>query len=294
MSLNGGDVLASGAKSAKFSTAVGLSSFEDDLIFRPEICAEKYGITEDEVDGWQIRRTSGETVPNLQAVADVLANEADAASEGLVVNDRRTKYELTSSTENAKVVEQKYPEVEYTPFTPILDRILVMRVPLDKNLEVLDDGSVRDKRTNFIVPAKYRQHSNTGVVLAVGNFVIMGGTKVELSDIVRPGDRVTFGDYNSEVFPMEKERVLKLCDVLKVNHFDDEQGLRIVRIQDVRGIEHPIADSQELAQFKENYFRKDKASNPMLDKLASDPDAFQAYKNDEGTKQVTPVEVTNE
>ena len=162
----------------------------------------------------------------------------------MVVNDRRTKYELTSSTEDAKVIEQKYPEVDYTPFTPILDRILVMRVPLDKNLEVLEDGSVRDKRTKFIVPAKYRQHSNTGIVLAVGNFVVMGGQRIELDEIVRPGDRVTFGDYNSELFPMPKERVLALCDAINVNYFEDEQGLRIVRIQDVRGIESPINESQ--------------------------------------------------
>ena len=238
MSLQGGDQLARGAKSANFSTAVGLSSFEDDLIFRPEIVAEKYGLTQAEVDDWQTRRTAGEKVPNLQAVADV------EEVESVVVNDRRTQYELSSSTEDAKVVEQKYPEPEYTAFAPILDRILVMRVPLDKNLEVLEDGSVRDKRTKFIVPAKYRQHSNTGIVLAVGNFVVLGGSRVQLDEIVRPGDRVTFGDYNSEVFPMPKEKVLAMCDALKVNYFEDEQGLRIVRIQDVRGIETPINESQ--------------------------------------------------
>jgi len=115
-----------------------------------------------------------------------------------------------------------------------------MRVPLDKNLEVLEDGSVRDKRTKFIVPAKYRQQSNTGIVLAVGSFVIMGGTRIELSEIVKPGDRVTWGDYNTEIFPMPKEHVQNLCDDLKVNYFDDDQGLRIVRVQDVRGIETPI------------------------------------------------------
>jgi co-chaperonin GroES (HSP10) len=239
MSLQGGDQLASGAKSAKFSTATGLSSFEDDLIFRPEIVSDKYDLSQEEVDAWQGKRIAGETMPNLRAVADV---EEDNAS-GVVVNDRRTQYELSSSTEEAKVVEQKYPEAEYTAFAPILDRILVMRVPLDKNLEVLEDGSVRDKRTKFIVPAKYRQHSNTGIVLAVGNFVVMGGQRIELDEIVRPGDRVTFGDYNSELFPMPKERVLALCDAISVNYFEDEQGLRIVRIQDVRGIESPINES---------------------------------------------------
>lgn len=241
MSLQGGDQLASGARSAKFSTAVGLSSFEDDLIFRPEICTEKYGLTQAEVDEWQVKRTAGDKVPNLQAVADV----EETAAEAVEVNDRRTKYELTSSTADVKAVVNKYPVPEFTPFTPILDRILVMRVPLDENLEVLEDGSVRDKRTGFLIPAKYRQHSNTGIVLAVGNFVVMGGQRIDLSEIVRPGDRVTFGDYNSEVFPMEKPRVLALCDALKVNYHEDDQGLRIVRIQDVRGIESPINESQE-------------------------------------------------
>ena len=240
MSLQGGDQLARGAKSANFSTAVGLSSFEDDLIFRPEIVAEKYGLTQAEVDDWQVRRTAGEKVPNLQAVADI-----QEETEGLVVNDRRTQYELSSSTEDAKVAEKQYPERDFTPFAPILDRILVMRVPLDANLEVLEDGSVRDKRTKFIVPAKYRQHSNTGVVLAVGNFVVLGGTRIDLDEVVRPGDRVTFGDYNSEVFPMPKEKILAMCDALRVNYFEDEQGLRIVRIQDVRGIESRIDESQE-------------------------------------------------
>lgn len=235
MSLQGGDQLARGAKSAKFSTAVGLSSFEDDLIFRPEIVADKYGLTQEQVDDWQTRRTAGETVPNLKAIEDIVQEEEETA--GLVINDRRTQYELSSSTEAAELAALKYPEAEFEPFTPVLDRILIMRVPMDKNLEILEDGSVRDKRTKFIIPAKYRQHSNTGIVLAIGNFVIMGGTRVNLSEIVTPGDRVTFGDYNSEVFPMPKEQAQALCDNLKVNFFDDEQGLRIVRIQDVRGIE---------------------------------------------------------
>lgn len=241
MTLQGGDQLASGAKTAKFSTAAGLSSFEDDLIFRPEVVAEKYGLTQAEVDMWQATRTSGAKIPNLPTVAEI--DERDEIKEGdLVVNDRRTRYELGDSNpveEQAK----KYPEPEYTSFRPILDRILIMRVPIDPNLEVLEDGSVRDKRTKFIVPAKYRQHSNTGIVLAVGDFVVMGGTRISLDDIVRPGDRITFGDYNSEIFPMEKARVLKLCDAIKVNYFEDEQGLRVVRVQDVRGIETPINES---------------------------------------------------
>lgn len=238
MTLSGGDVLARGGKSAQYSTAAGLSSFEDDLIFRPEIISEKYGLTQEEVDIWQQERIEGKHIPNLSTIAEI--DERDALKEGdLVVNDRRTQYELTSVDNEVTVAEKKYPELQYAPFTPILDRILVMRVPLDPNLEVLEDGSVRDKRTKFIVPAKYRQHSNTGIVLAVGNFVVMGGQRIDLSEIVWPKCRVTFGDYNSEIFPMPKEQVQALCDSLHINYFDDEQGLRIIRIQDCRGVEYP-------------------------------------------------------
>lgn len=170
-----------------------------------------------------------------------------------------------------------------------------MRVPLDENHEVLEDGSVRDKRTQFIVPAQYRQHSNTGIVLAVGNFVIMGGTRVELDEIVRPGDRVTFGDYNSEMFPMPKDKVLALCDALKVNYFEDPQGLRIVRVQDVRGIETPVSESQaaenrKLKEFRENYFTVERVPNPILDAIATDP---QSYAEQDRT-QVKGVEVKSE
>jgi co-chaperonin GroES (HSP10) len=191
----------------------------------------------------------------MKTVAEVA--EAELENGGLVVNDRRTQYELSSSAEVATEKENKYPVPEYTSFTPILDRILVMRVPLDPNHEILEDGSVRDKRTKFIIPAKYRQHSNTGIVLAVGNFVVMGGQRIDLDEIVKPGDRVTFGDYNSEVFPMEKEKVLAMCDALKINYHEDEQGLRIVRIQDVRGIETPINESQEIDVQRVSYLAMD-------------------------------------
>lgn len=199
-----GDRLARGDKTAQFSA--GTSSVDDPI--------ELHNVAEEE----EIPEVNGKPL--------------------FKVNDRRTQYELTSSENAVEVAQNKYPDPKYTPFSTILDRILVMRVPLDNNLEVLEDGSVRDKRTKLIVPARYRQASNTGIVLSVGTFVIMGGTRIELSDIVKPGDRVTWGDYNTEMFPMPKDQVQGLCDALKVNYFEDDQGLRVVRIQDVRGIEH--------------------------------------------------------
>jgi co-chaperonin GroES (HSP10) len=101
------------------------------------------------------------------------------------------------------------------------------------------------RKQDLSFPAKYRQHSNTGVVLAAGDFVVMGGVKTPMEEIIRPGDRVTYGDYNSEIFHMPDEKVKELCDRLQVNFTPDEQGLRIVRVQDVRGIESPINESQE-------------------------------------------------
>jgi len=51
---------------------------------------------------------------------------------------------------------------------------------------------------------------------------------------------VIYGDYNSECFPMDKNKVEALCDSLGVNYVDDQQGLRIVRVQDVRTVEKPV------------------------------------------------------
>lgn len=90
------------------------------------------------------------------------------------------------------------------------------------------------------MPAKYRQHSNTGVVLAIGQFVVIGGCKTPLSDVVKVGDRVTYGDYNSEIAYLHEDIVKALCDAVQLNYVEDEDGTRIVRIQDVRGVEPQV------------------------------------------------------
>lgn len=103
----------------------------------------------------------------------------------------------------------------YLEFRPILDRIIV------KRLDECDE-------TGITVPKKYRQHSNKGIVVAIGDFVVLGGLRVPLSDLVNVGDIVLVGEYNSEKF--EK----------------DGEELWIVRLQDVRGIEKFIpAPSEE-------------------------------------------------
>jgi hypothetical protein len=77
-----------------------------------------------------------------------------------------------------------------------------------------------------------------------------------MGEVVRVGDRVTYGDYNSEILVMSKERVLALCDAISFNYFDDYAGLRVVRVQDVRGVEHEVPTTEQdfaLEAFKQNY-----------------------------------------
>jgi autonomous glycyl radical cofactor GrcA len=63
-----------------------------------------------------------------------------------------------------------------------------------------------------------------------------------MEELIRPGYKVVYGDYNSEVFPLDKKKAEALCDAIKVNYVDDQQGLRIVRVQDVRTVEVPIQE----------------------------------------------------
>ena len=61
-----------------------------------------------------------------------------------------------------------------------------------------------------------------------------------MNDVVQVGDRVTFGDYNSEVFKQGDEKTQKLCDAVQMNYEADPEGLRVVRVQDIRVIERPL------------------------------------------------------
>jgi co-chaperonin GroES (HSP10) len=169
----------------------------------------------------------------------------NVAPEEFTVTDKRPSYLDTrlQEAEVIKPVELKFPEPEYTTFKTILDRVLVKRVPTDKNVEVLSDGSLRDKRTGFIIPSKYRQHSNVGVVVAIGDFVTVGGVKVPMEDIVNVRDRVTYGEYNAEAFTISKEKAQELCDDLRINYSgSDEETFWIVRVQDIRGVERFILE----------------------------------------------------
>jgi co-chaperonin GroES (HSP10) len=166
-----------------------------------------------------------------------------APEEPFSVTDKRPSYLDRLSEESAPIapVTLKYPEKEYSPFKTILDRILVKRVSLDKNMEILSDGSLRDKRNGFVIPAKYRQHANVGVVVAAGDFVAVGNTKTPMEEVVRLGDRVMYGEYNAESFQVSKEEAQAFCDRIQENYSGgDDETFWIVRVQDVRGVQRPV------------------------------------------------------
>jgi co-chaperonin GroES (HSP10) len=232
---NGGDVLARGGRSAQFAAAGGdLTDFEYDLRARQDIVAEKYGLSEAEVFQYIARLENGERL-------DMKPAETTLGSEIMVI-DRRPNFlgAAREVKEAVSKVEQKYPDKDYSPFQPIMDRILIKRCADDKDMKLMEDGSILNQKTGLIIAAKYRQHSNVGIVLATGEFVILSGQKIPMADVVRVGDKVTFGDYNSEVFPMTESKVRELCDRVQMNYFPDEEGIRVVRVQDVRGIERAL------------------------------------------------------
>lgn len=100
----------------------------------------------------------------------------------------------------------------FLPFRPILDRIL---------LKLVHEDSPKD---GFEVPEKFRQHTNKGEVLAIGDCVVLSGQKFPITDFVNVGDHVLFGEYCAERFASEELS----------KQFGTEE-LYIVRIQDVRG-----------------------------------------------------------
>jgi len=235
---NGGDVLARGCPTAHFAGASSnITDFENDVIYM-EVAdvLKKYGISQADYDSAQADRENGHHLPDLTPVA-----LQDTLEVGFSITDHRKNY-LSEPLESPAVkAEQakKYPERTYGTARPILDRILVMRISDDPDTELLEDGSTRNKKSGLITAAKYRQHSNVGIVLAAGGFVVLGGVSVSMEELVKPGDKVTFGSYNTEVFPMDKKKAEALCDAIGVNYVDDPQGLHIVRVQDVRTVEVP-------------------------------------------------------
>jgi co-chaperonin GroES (HSP10) len=167
-----------------------------------------------------------------------VAPEVEELGSGITVIDRRSRFD----SEPVKKAESKFPEKKYGAFSPVLDRILIKRCAEGPDMKIMEDGSVLNMKTGLLIAGKYRQHSNIGIVLATGQFVILGGQRIAMSDVVRVGDRVTYGDYNSEVFLMDEARVQEMCDSVQMNYEPDPEGLRIVRVQDVRGVEREVVN----------------------------------------------------
>jgi co-chaperonin GroES (HSP10) len=231
---NGGDILASGrSATAQFGGAQGITDLEQDFAFLTmEAVCNKYALSQAEYDQYAAMRLDGKHLPDLPPVG--LETELGV---GFSVTDHRKDY--SANPEVKKEEPKKFPEPKYGTARPILDRILVMRISDDPDVELLEDGSTRSRKSGLVTAAKYRQHSNVGIVLAAGGFVVLGGLRVPMEEIVKPKCKVCFGEYNAENFPMDKAKAEALCDSLGINYIDDQQGLRLVRVQDVRTVEWP-------------------------------------------------------
>ena len=244
MTLAGGDVLAKGGMKANFAGAGGeVTDFEQDFIFMgvEELC-NKYALSQSEYDVYAASRLEGNKLPDLKDV-----NHKESLDVGFSVTDHRQNY-LSEATEPAKVVAtqvKKYPEPTYEPVETLMDRVLAMVISDDPNIELLEDGSTRDKRTGLISTSRYRQHSNVGIVLLAGQWVVVGGVKIDMSDVLKPGDKIVYGDYSSERFSLSDEKAQALCDRLGVNYEKTEQGMRVIRVQDIRTVERRAAVANE-------------------------------------------------
>jgi co-chaperonin GroES (HSP10) len=108
----------------------------------------------------------------------------------------------------------------YAPFKPILDRVLLRLV---RESKPPIEGEIPDIR----VSDKFRQQTNKGEVIAVGDIVVLSGQKFPITEFVNIGDHVLFGQYTAEEFTSEE-----LFAQFKLT--PDDQ-IYIVRVQDCRG-----------------------------------------------------------
>jgi len=240
---NGGDVLARGNATAQFAGASSeITSFENDFIYMSvEEVREKYALSPAEYDVYAASRLDGAKLPDLTPIS-----EQETLDVGFTVKDSRKNY-MSEPLESPKAVVsaiKKFPVPTYEPKQALMDRLMVMVVSDDPNIELLEDGSTRDIRTGLISTARYRQHSNIGIVILSGQWVVVSGVKTPMAEILKPGDKVKYGDYGSEKVDMKDEEAQALCDLIGVNYEKTEQGMRIVRVQDVRYVEHRVVKSE--------------------------------------------------
>jgi len=238
---NGGDVLARGAASAQFGGATSITEFENDFIYMTvEEVEEKYGLSQHEYDAYAALRVDGQHLPDLTPVA--LQETLDV---GFSITDSRKNYlsREYKAPEVKKEAPKKFPEPEFMPMQTLMDRILVMVISDDPDVELMEDGSSRNTKTGLISTSKYRQHSNVGIVLLAGQWVVVSGVKTPMTEIVNPGDKVIYGDYGSEKMPDSFDKKAEaICESLGINYDKTEQGIRIVRVQDVRTVERRVEE----------------------------------------------------
>jgi chaperonin GroES len=99
-------------------------------------------------------------------------------------------------------------------FKPILDRVLLRRIEEE-------DSSV------IQTPDVFKQKSNKGEVIALGDFFQLGGNIFPMQDFLNVGDVVLFGEFNVETFMKDGEEFL------------------LVRIQDIRGVECGVSEGSK-------------------------------------------------
>lgn len=78
-------------------------------------------------------------------------------------------------------------------YQPMNDRVLLRRI-------------VEKTETLIVQPDAYQMKSNKGEVIAVGSGMLVGPNIVPID--LKPGDVVTFGEYNSEPVSVEGEELL--------------------------------------------------------------------------------------
>ena len=118
--------------------------------------------------------------------------------------------ELAESLSTAIPVQDNRPSKEvkeYAEFRPILDRILLSRVESDKD------------KSGFTIPEKYREPEAKGIVVQIGDGVVLGGVWHPMSEFVNVGDRVMFGAHTVEKLEI------------------DGKEFELARLQDIRGVE---------------------------------------------------------
>lgn len=104
--------------------------------------------------------------------------------------------------------EPENPKPEFAPFAPLNDLVLVKRYEEDNS-----------RKGSFIVPEKFRQQSNRGIVVETSNDLPY---KMDGSKSIYVGDLVTFGVYNAETLIKDGEELL------------------LIRYNDIRGVERAL------------------------------------------------------